>query len=75
MDYNMKNKSKFMIIELIIIIIFLYFIYLIIRSDNILLPMDLANENVKFTIISLSLFFNLISLYATIYYYKQKIMK
>lgn len=72
MDYNMKNKSKFMIIELIIIIIFLYFIYLIIRSDNILLPMDLANENVKFTIISLSLFFNLISLYATIYYYKQK---
>ena len=34
--------------------------------------MDLANENVKFTIISLSLFFNLISLYATIYYYKQK---
>ena len=30
MDYNMKNKSKFMIIELIIIIIFLYFIYLII---------------------------------------------
>ncbi len=72
MDYNMKNKSKFMIIELIIIIIFLYFIYLIIRSDNILLPMDLPNENVKFTIISLSLFFNLISLYATIYYYKQK---
>lgn len=72
MDSHMKNKSKFMIIELIIIIIFLSFIYLIIRFDNILLPMDLSNENVKFTIISLSLFFNLISLYATIYYYKQK---
>ena len=71
MDYHMKNKNKFMIIELIMIIIFLSFIYLIIRFDNILLPIDLANENVELTITSLSVFFYLISLYATIYYYKQ----
>lgn len=71
MDYHMKNKNKFMIIELIMIIIFLSFIYLIIRFDNILLSIDLANENVGLTITSLSVFFYLISLYATIYYYKQ----
>lgn len=72
MDYHMKNKNKFMIIEFIMIIIFLSFIYLIIRFDKILLTIDLANENVDLTITSLSVFFYLNSLYATIYYYKQK---
>lgn len=72
MDYNMKNKNKCVTIEFIMIIIFLSFIYFIIRFDNILLPIDLANENVELTITSLSVFFYLISLYATIHYYKQK---
>ena len=72
MDYHMKNKNKCMTIKFIMIIIFLSFIYLIIRFDNILLPIDMANENVELTITSLSIFFYLISLYATIYYYKEK---
>lgn len=72
MYYHMKNKNRCMTIKFIMIIIFLSFIYLIIRFDNILLPIDLANENVDLTITSLSVFFYLISLYATIYYYKEK---